>query len=33
MISHRFPFDKFFDAFAMAQDREHSAKVLVTFPE
>lgn len=33
MISHRFPFDAFFDAFAMAQDREHSAKVLVTFPE
>lgn len=33
MISHRYPFDAFFDAFAMAQDRDHSAKVLVTFPE
>jgi len=33
MISHRFSFDAFFEAFTMAQDREKSAKVLVTFPE
>jgi (R,R)-butanediol dehydrogenase / meso-butanediol dehydrogenase / diacetyl reductase len=33
MISHRFSFDAFFEAFEMAQDRENSAKVLVTFPE
>jgi hypothetical protein len=33
MISHRFAFDSFFDAFAMAQDRDRSAKMLVTFPD
>lgn len=33
MISHRFSFNEFFDAFAMAQDRDKSAKVMITFPE
>ena len=33
MISHRFPLDAFQDAFAVAQDRDRSAKVLITFPE
>lgn len=33
MISHRFPFDAFFEAFATAQDPANSAKVLVNFPD
>ena len=32
MISHRFPLDAYAQAFAVAQDREASGKVLITFP-
>jgi threonine dehydrogenase-like Zn-dependent dehydrogenase len=32
MISHRYPLDAFAEAFAVAQDRDASAKVLITFP-
>lgn len=32
MISHRYSFDQFMEAFATAQDKERSAKVMVTFP-
>ncbi len=32
MISHRYVFDEFMEAFATARDKERSAKVMVTFP-
>jgi len=32
MISHRYPLEAFAEAFSMAQDRDESAKVLITFP-
>lgn len=32
MISHRYRFDQFMEAFATARDRERSAKVMITFP-
>jgi Threonine dehydrogenase and related Zn-dependent dehydrogenases len=32
MISHRFGFSDFPQAFATARDPQHSAKVMVTFP-
>ncbi|MFO7552071.1 MAG: alcohol dehydrogenase catalytic domain-containing protein [Haliea sp.] len=32
MISHRYTFDQFMEAFATAQDKERSAKVMITFP-
>tara|TARA_R110002110_G_scaffold90974_2_gene236472 strand:+ start:20236 stop:21246 length:1011 start_codon:yes stop_codon:yes gene_type:complete len=32
MISHRYTFDQFMEAFATARDKERSAKVMVTFP-
>lgn len=33
MISHRYRFDQFMEAFATARDRERSAKVMITFPQ
>ena len=32
MISHRYPLDQYATAFAMAQNRDESGKVLITFP-